>query len=52
VDDAGKCDARAINGLSMLLHQGAISFETWFGGQAPLEAMRAGLEAAAHAGGA
>ncbi len=35
--------ARGANGLSMLLHQGAISFETWFNRAAPVEAMRAGL---------
>jgi shikimate dehydrogenase len=35
--------ARAANGLSMLLHQGALAFETWFGRDAPLEVMRAAL---------
>jgi shikimate dehydrogenase len=35
--------ARAANGLSMLLHQGAVSFEHWFDRPAPLEAMRKGL---------
>ena len=35
--------ARAANGLSMLLHQGALAFETWFGREAPLDVMRAGL---------
>ena len=39
-DEAG---ARSANGLSMLLYQGALSFEIWFGRAAPLEAMRAGL---------
>jgi shikimate dehydrogenase len=39
-DEAG---ARGANGLSMLLHQGALSFEIWFGREAPLDAMRAGL---------
>jgi len=39
--------ARAANGLSMLLHQGAVSFETWFNRPAPLAAMRRGLKAAA-----
>lgn len=34
------------DGMSLLLHQGAISFEHWFGGQAPLEVMREGLRAA------
>lgn len=39
-DEAG---ARSANGLSMLLHQGALSFEIWFNRQAPLEAMREAL---------
>ncbi|MFT5407102.1 MAG: shikimate dehydrogenase [Verrucomicrobiales bacterium] len=39
--------ARSINGLSMLLHQGAISFETWFNQPAPLEVMRKALQEAA-----
>jgi len=43
-DSAG---ARSANGLSMLLHQGAIAFEHWFQRPAPLEVMRAAL--AAHA---
>lgn len=41
--------ARAANGLSMLLHQGARSFEVWFGGEAPVEAMRRGLTASKQA---
>ena len=35
--------ARHADGMCLLLHQGAISFEHWFGGEAPLEAMRQGL---------
>ena len=35
--------AKAMNGLPMLLHQGAVSFEWWFDQPAPLEVMRAGL---------
>jgi shikimate dehydrogenase len=35
--------ARAANGLSMLLHQGALAFEIWFDQAAPLEAMRKAL---------
>jgi len=35
--------ARGANGLSMLLHQGALSFETWFDREAPLGVMRAAL---------
>jgi shikimate dehydrogenase len=38
--------AKAINGLPMLLHQGAVSFEWWFDQPAPIDAMRAGLWAA------
>lgn len=32
--------ARSANGLSMLLHQGALSFEKWFHREAPIEVMR------------
>lgn len=39
-DEAG---ARGVNGLSMLLHQGARSFEIWFGQPAPVDVMRAAL---------
>jgi shikimate dehydrogenase len=39
-DEAG---ARGANGLSMLLYQGALSFEIWFARPAPLEVMRAAL---------
>jgi shikimate dehydrogenase len=39
-DEAG---ARGANGLSMLLHQGALSFSIWFDREAPLEAMRKAL---------
>jgi shikimate dehydrogenase len=35
--------ARAENGLGMLLHQGALSFELWTGQAAPLDVMRAAL---------
>ncbi|MEZ5299081.1 MAG: shikimate dehydrogenase [Verrucomicrobiales bacterium] len=41
--------ARGANGLSMLLWQGAISFEHWFEREAPAEAMRQGLMDAAAA---
>jgi shikimate dehydrogenase len=40
---ADESGARGVNGLSMLLHQGAQSFEIWFGREAPLEVMRAAL---------
>jgi shikimate dehydrogenase len=39
-DEAG---ARGVNGLSMLLHQGARSFELWFGREAPIDVMRRAL---------
>jgi len=35
--------ARAANGFSMLLHQGALAFEIWFEREAPIEAMRQAL---------
>ena len=40
---AAGAGALGANGLSMLLHQGALSFEIWFGRKAPLEVMRAAL---------
>ncbi|MGI9241049.1 MAG: shikimate dehydrogenase [Verrucomicrobiales bacterium] len=46
LSDAASMGARIANGLSMLLHQGAISFECWFNRDAPLEAMRGGLQEA------
>jgi shikimate dehydrogenase len=39
-DEAG---ARGANGLSMLLHQGALSFSVWFDREAPIDAMRKAL---------
>jgi len=43
VGAAIEAGARAANGLSMLLHQGALAFEIWFQREAPLEAMRAAI---------
>lgn len=40
---AEQAGARGANGLSMLLYQGARSFEIWFGREAPIGAMRAAL---------
>ncbi len=40
VSAAVEAGARAANGLSMLLHQGALAFEIWFQREAPLEEMR------------
>jgi len=39
-DEAGALGA---NGLSMLLHQGALSFSIWFDREAPIDVMRAAL---------
>ena len=36
--------AKTVDGLGMLLHQGAIAFEMWTGAQAPVEVMRKALE--------
>lgn len=38
-------DRRFEDGLGMLLHQGALSYEFWIGEPAPLDAMRAALQA-------
>jgi len=37
--------ARCLDGLPMLLHQGALAFALWTGEEAPLDVMRAALEA-------
>jgi shikimate dehydrogenase len=41
--EADQVGARGANGLSLLLHQGALAFEIWFDQTAPLDVMRAGL---------
>lgn len=43
VSAAIEAGARAANGLSMLLHQGALAFEIWFDRTAPLDVMRKAL---------
>jgi shikimate dehydrogenase len=40
---AEEAGARGVNGLSMLLHQGALSFSIWFNREAPIEAMRSAI---------
>jgi shikimate dehydrogenase len=40
---AEEAGARGANGLSMLLHQGALSFSIWFDREAPMDAMRKAL---------
>jgi shikimate dehydrogenase len=42
--EARLAGARTVDGLTLLLHQGGISFEHWFDRPAPLEVMRAGLQ--------
>jgi shikimate dehydrogenase len=43
VSSAIEAGARAANGRSMLLHQGALAFEIWFDRSAPIEVMRKAL---------
>ena len=43
VSAAIEAGARATNGLSMLLHQGALAFEIWSQREAPIEVMRKAL---------
>lgn len=43
ISAAIEAGARAANGLSMLVHQGALAFEIWFQREAPLDAMRGAL---------
>jgi shikimate dehydrogenase len=47
IEAAVEAGARACNGLSMLLHQGALSIEIWLGRAAPVEVMRRALWKAA-----
>lgn len=44
LQDAKKQGCRTLNGLGMLLYQGAYAWEFWLGGQAPVEAMSRGLK--------
>lgn len=41
---AREAGTRAVNGLGMLLHQGAKAFEIWTGRPAPLEVMKSALQ--------
>jgi shikimate dehydrogenase len=43
ISAAIEAGARGTNGLSMLLHQGALAFEIWFDREAPIEVMRAAI---------
>ena len=40
---ADQAGARSANGISMLLHQGALSFSIWFDREPPIDAMRKAL---------
>jgi shikimate dehydrogenase len=42
---AGQLGIQTVDGLGMLLYQGAIAFERWTGHAAPIEVMRAALQA-------
>lgn len=44
--EAGLQGARIANGLSLLIHQGALSLEYWLGKDVPIETMRAGVKKA------
>ena len=44
--EAQQAGCRTIDGIAMLLYQGAAQFETWTGLVAPIDAMRSALEAA------
>jgi shikimate dehydrogenase len=47
LEDAQNAGARTANGLSLLLHQGALSLEIWLNRPAPIDVMRRALEKAA-----
>lgn len=47
---AQRARRRGVNGLGMLLHQGAVAFEHWTGATAPVEVMRRALRSAVSAG--
>ena len=44
LEDAQNANARTANGLSLLLHQGALSLEIWLNRPAPVDVMRRALE--------
>ena len=47
---ARRARRRGVNGLGMLLHQGAVAFEHWTGVKAPVEVMRRALRSAVASG--
>ncbi len=48
VSKAEQAGAEIVPGIDMLLHQGAASFELWFGEKAPLKVMRSALTRGMH----
>jgi shikimate dehydrogenase len=44
LEEARAAGARVANGASMLLYQGVLAFEIWFGRPAPVEIMKAAME--------
>lgn len=44
IKSARKNDLKAVNGLGMLIYQGAAAFELWTGKKAPIEIMRKAVE--------
>jgi len=46
VREAKSIKLHAVNGLGMLLYQGAIAFESWTGVKAPIAVMRRALKEA------
>ncbi len=48
LSQARAADARAIDGLGMLVHQGAVAFSLWTGEPAPVEVMRVAADASGY----
>ena len=44
LNEAQQRGCKTVEGLGMLLHQGAKSFELWTGRQAPIDVMRTALD--------
>ena len=46
--EAKKCGCKTINGVGMLVHQGALGFELWTGKPAPIDIMRKNINEILH----
>ena len=44
LEEAGKRGAKTIDGLNMLVYQGAIGFKMWTGEDAPVDVMKEALK--------